>query len=106
MTRGLQISARGGSAVLSPEQKRFNTLIGQIDQARRALAAWQEQIPLYAQAYTRLIVPLAKELAAEQRSWAFALDRVLAQPGWTRAERDTLRELLCDAPWPKTTMLR
>ena len=97
MTRGLQISARAGGTALTPEQKRFNTLIGQIDQARRALATWQEQILLYAQAYTQLIVPLAKELAAEQRSWAFALDRVLAQPGWTRAERDTLRELLCDA---------
>ncbi len=97
MVQGLQISARGGAAALTPEQKRFNTLIRQIDQARRVLAAWQEQIPLYAQAYAQLIVPLAKDLAAEQRSWAFALDRVLAQPGWTRAERDTLRELLCDA---------
>lgn len=97
MTQGLQISARGGASTLTPEQRRFNTLIRQIEQERRRLAAWQEQIPLYAQAYTQLIVPLEKDLAAEQRSWAFALDQVLAQPGWTRAERDTLRELLCDA---------
>lgn len=97
MVQGLQISARAGSAALTPEQKRFNTLIRQIDQARRRLATWQEQTPLYAQAYTQLIVPLMKDLAAEQRSWAFGLDRLLAQPGWTRAERDTLRELLCDA---------
>lgn len=97
MVQELQISARAGSAALTPEQKRFNTLIRQIDQARRRLATWQEQTPLYAQAYTQLIVPLMKDLAAEQRSWAFGLDRVLTQPGWTRAERDTLRELLCDA---------
>jgi hypothetical protein len=99
MVQGLQIQiwARAGSTALTPEQKRFNTLIRQIDQARRTLAAWQEQVPLYAQAYMQLIVPLAKELAAEQRLWAFGLDRLLAQPGWTKAERDTLRELLCDA---------
>jgi len=97
MVHGLQISARAGSTALTPEQKRFNTLIRQIDQVRRTLEAWQEQTPLYAQAYSQLIVPLMKALAAEQRLWCFALDRVLAQPGWTRAERDTLRELLCDA---------
>jgi hypothetical protein len=95
MVQGLQISARAGSSALTPEQKRFNTLIRLIDQARRRLATWQEQTPLYAQAYTQLIVPLMQDLAAEQRAWAFGLDRVLAQPGWTRAERDTLRELLC-----------
>ena len=44
-----------------PEQKRFNTLIRQIDQARRTLAAWQEHTPLYAQAYAQLVVPLAKD---------------------------------------------
>jgi hypothetical protein len=97
MVQGLQISARAGSAALTPEQKRFNTLIRQIDQARRTLQAWQEQTPLYAQAYSQLIVPLAKALAAEQRLWAFGLDRALAQLGWTKAERATLREMLCDA---------
>jgi len=97
MVQGLQIYTRAGSAALTPEQKRFNTLIRQIDQARRTLAAWQEHTPLYAQAYAQLIVPLSKELADEQRLWCFELDRVLAQPGWTKAERATLCELLCDA---------
>jgi hypothetical protein len=97
MVQGLQISARAGSSTLTPEQKRFNTLIRQIDQARRTLAAWQEHTPHYAQAYAQLIVPLARELAAEQRLWCCGLDRLLDQPGWTKAEQATLRELLCDA---------
>ena len=97
MVQGLQISARAGSPALTPEQKRFNALIRQIDQARHTLAAWQEHTPLYAQAYVQLIVPLARELAVEQRSWCFGLDRLVAQPGWTQAERATLRELICDA---------
>ena len=94
MVQGLQISTRADSAALTPQQKRFNTLIRQIDEARRTLAAWHEHTPLYGQAYSRLIVPLAKELAAEQRLWCFGLDRVLAQAGWTQAERATLREML------------
>ena len=97
MVQGLQISTRTGGPALTPEQRRFNTLIRQIDQARRTLAAWQEHTLHYAQAYTRLIVPLAKELAAEQRLWCFALDRLLGQPDWSRSESATLRELLCDA---------
>lgn len=86
-----------GSAALSPEQKRFNTLIQQIEQVRQTLAAWHEHIPLYAQAHVQLVVPLVEQLEAGQREWAFALDGLLGQPGWTKAERALLRELVCDS---------
>jgi hypothetical protein len=43
MAQGLQISLSAGASALSPEQKRFNTLIRQIEQARQTLAAWHEQ---------------------------------------------------------------
>lgn len=45
----------------------------------------------------QLVVPLVEQLEADQREWAFALDGVLAQPGWAKAERALLRELLCDS---------
>lgn len=97
MAQSLQISLGTGSAALSPEQKRFNTLIRRIEQVRQTLAAWHEHIPLYAQAHVQLVVPLVEQLEAGQREWAFALDALLGQPGWTKAERALLRELVCDS---------
>jgi hypothetical protein len=38
----LQISTGEAGATLSPPQKRFNTLIRQIEQARQTLAAWHD----------------------------------------------------------------
>jgi hypothetical protein len=96
MAQGLQISLGAGASALSPEQKRFNTLIRQIEQARQTLAAWHESIPLYAQAHVQLVVPLIEQLEAGRRELAFALDRVLGQPGWTKAECALMRELVCD----------
>ncbi len=95
--QGLQISPGAAAAALTPEQKRFNTLIRQIEQARRTLAAWHDNAPLYLQAHTRLIVPLLEALAAARRQRAFTFDGLLDQPGWTKAERATLRELVCDS---------
>ena len=94
---GLQIAAGSGPSALTPEQKRFNTLIRQIEQARRTLEAWRDNVPLYLQAHTNVIAPLLESLAAARRERAFTFDRLLDQPGWTRAERATLRELVCDS---------
>ncbi len=93
----LQIIPADAARALAPEQKRFNTLIRQIEQSRKTLAAWRDNIALYAQAHAQVHEPLHQELQAEQRRWAFALDAVLARKGWTRAERETLSELICDA---------
>jgi hypothetical protein len=92
----LQISASPGGTPLRPDQKRFNTLIRQIERARAKLAAWRDAIPLYAQAHAQVIVPLARTALTVHRQWTFALDRLLDQPGWTKAERATLRELICE----------
>jgi hypothetical protein len=97
LVHGLQISADAGAPPLTPEQKRFNTLIGQIERARRTLAAWRDNVPLYARAHVQVIVPLAQTLAAARRDWTFMLDQLLNQPGWNRTEQGTLRELICDS---------
>ena len=95
--QGLQISPGTAESAQTPEQKRFNTLIRQIELARRTLAAWRDNVPLYLQAHTQRIVPLIAALAAARAERAFAFDRLLDQPGWSRAERATLRELICDS---------
>jgi hypothetical protein len=90
----LQIPPAGPGSARSPQQKRFNTLIRQIEQAREALAAWNENIPLYRQAHAQVLVPLQHELQATLRQWLFGLDALSDQQGWTKAERATLSELI------------
>lgn len=94
--RVLRIVPATDAAPLSPEQKRFNTLVRQIDDARRALVAWHDGVALHARAHARKVVPLERALADAQREWVFALDALLVQPGWSRDERATLGELIRD----------
>ena len=96
-TDALQISLNKSGPALTPPQKRFNSLIRQIAQARQTLAAWHENIAAYRQAHAQVLRPLQTELLAGRRQWVFALDALLDQRNWTRAERGTLRELVCDA---------
>ena len=96
MPRALQIS-RPTAQALSPAQKRFNALLKRIEGARAKVAAWQQNLPVYLSAHAAVVVPLAEQLASRQRDWAFLLGRQLDRPkGWTKAERETLTELLCD----------
>jgi hypothetical protein len=95
-TDALQISTGDAGPVLTPQQKRFNTLIRQIEQARQTLAAWHENIGAYRQAHAQVLLPQQTALMAARREWVFALDVLLGRPGWTKAERGTLRDLVCD----------
>ncbi|MBC7733005.1 MAG: J domain-containing protein [Bacteriovorax sp.] len=94
--QGLQISADMSGTALTPEQKRFNTLIKQTDQARQKLAAWHDSISLFGLAHAKRIAPLIDSLTAAGRDMVVLLDRLLDHLDWTKAERATLRELVCD----------
>lgn len=96
-SKGLQISSGASRPALTPEQKRFNSLIRQVEQARSVLNDWQESIPLFRQGHAQMLAPLQVSFVAARREWAFALDALLGQSGWTRAERGALRELICEA---------
>src|SRR4051812_20261734 len=96
-TDALQIFTAHAGPSLSPSQKRFNTLIRQIDQARQTLAAWQDNVAAYRQAHGEVLRPLQAELVAGHRQWVLALDTALEQTNWTKAERATLREVLCES---------
>lgn len=95
-TGALQISSLKAGAALTPQQKRFNLLIRQIEQARQSLAAWQLNTQAYRQAHDKVLRPLQAQLIAGHRQWLFALDALLDKRNWTKAERQTLRERLCD----------
>jgi hypothetical protein len=90
----LQIRPTSG-APLTPEQKRFNTLLRQIEQGRAALRAWQEAIPPFRESHHQLLGPLQEQLRAAQRAWLLALD-ASGHRGWSRADHETRSELLSD----------
>jgi hypothetical protein len=94
-SNGVRIVPQAGAAPRSPEHKRFYTLIGQIEKARKNLADWHTQSLVYRQGYSQRICPLQDKLVAGLSEWVFTLDQVLPQSWWTRSERKTLRELLC-----------
>ena len=94
---GLQISSRPSGAPLTPEHKRFNTLIRQIAQARQTHSEWQENIPLFISMYTKVVQPLRTSYFDACRKIVFALDALLDGPGWSRPERTALREILCES---------
>ncbi|HSV77863.1 MAG TPA: molecular chaperone DnaJ [Ramlibacter sp.] len=91
----LQIRPAAGGAPLTPEQKRFNTLLRQIEQARSALQAWQAAIPQFRTSYQQLLAPLHEQLRAAQRDWAFALDAAGGR-GWSRADHETRSDVLSE----------
>jgi hypothetical protein len=93
----LQISSTQAGSALTPAQKRFNTLIRQIERARQTLASWQEHITAYRQAHAEVLQPLQDKLLAGHRQWVLALDAALGQRHWTKTERATLRDVLCEA---------
>jgi hypothetical protein len=95
--QALQISPASSGPALTPSQKRFNTLLREIERARQTLAAWRENSATYRQAYAEAVQPLQEELFAGHRQWLFALDAALGQRHWSKAERGTLREVLCDS---------
>lgn len=92
----LKILASADKPLLTPAQKRFNTLLGQIERSRKTLAAWQHNIPLYQQAQVKVLQPLRTDYLACRRLWMVALAGLLAQPGWSRAERGSLQAMVCD----------
>ena len=78
----------------TPQQKRFNTLIRQIEQARDTLSAWNENVALYRQAHAQVLLPLQEDVRASLRQWLAGLDALSQQKGWTKAERGTLSALI------------
>jgi hypothetical protein len=95
-SHSLQIRPTSAKRQLTPDQKRFNTLLRQIEQARATLKVWQDAIPPYREAHHRVLAPLDEQLRSLQRQWVLALDQA-PKRGWTREDHDTVGELLSEA---------
>jgi hypothetical protein len=80
----------------TPEQERFRFLIRQIEQAQLARADCEARLLEFKQEHTTKMQPLRAEFAGVCRAQVRAMDALLDQSGWSRAERSTLREMLCE----------
>lgn len=80
---------------LTPEQQKFNKLVEKIDAARAELLAWDEATTRYAAGHVKRVLPLQREFSGCRLAVARRLDALLAEPGWTKADRQAMREVLC-----------
>jgi len=91
--------AKGKALALTPAQRRFNTLINQIDRVRRRLVAWQENIPVFRASYASELAPLQNMIWQAQRDWTVSLATLVLvdQRGFTRSQRITAKAIVCDS---------
>jgi hypothetical protein len=97
MDHALQTCPQQSSQSSAPGQRRFNTLLRQIEQAQQRLAAWQTRQGAVEHLHTMMVHPLQNQVFALQRKWVFGMDRIAHWADWTDAESDTLRQQLCQA---------
>ena len=93
------ISLTTHAQALSPEQKRFNKLTQQIEQARDKLSCWHVNLPPFVSAMRERALTLARAAQQTQTTWVHELGRLLEQKGWNKRERATMQDLLCEAAW-------
>ena len=78
----------------TPEQERFRYLLRQVEQARLAQTAGEAKALKFRQEHSEKLQPLRAEFRSVCRAQVLAMDSLLDQSGWSRAERSTLREML------------
>lgn len=94
--KAVSIAAGREQPSLSKGQKRFNTLIKQIEQKRARLAAWEAALPPYQQKYVGELLPLVDASTALQVEMVHALDRAASRKDLTKTERRTIAGLIAD----------
>lgn len=91
----LKVARRASETRSTPDQERFKFLIAQIEKIRKARADWDSTVTEFRQADARRIQPLRETLKAATRDTVLAIDRLLDQKGWSRADQADLRAILC-----------
>jgi hypothetical protein len=76
------------------EQQRFQFLIRQIGDARKAFTDLEKRIEAFRQLRVQKLQPVRASLTRALRETIFAIDRLLDQRGWSRAEQVALRDIL------------
>ncbi len=80
---------------LSPAQRKFNQLVRQIEKLRTELKDWDAAETSFVHNWALQVQPLQIELADCRYGVVLRLRQMMGEPGWTRTERQTQREMLC-----------
>ena len=84
----------GRARPLSAAQRRFNTLLKQVDALRADLDRWQSFTDVHVRRVASEMLPRAAKLREKQTALAQLLDRQYAEARLGKRNRQTLRELL------------
>lgn len=83
-----------GEAALTPQQKKFNTLIQRIADQRALLAGWGEAADAYRERHAREFMPLLASHHALNVEMAQVLDDASARKGLSKADRSALSDAI------------
>ncbi len=98
--RSISIASTGSTRVLSPGQKRFNSLILKIGVQRKLLADWNEVSPLLQRRHSAEFAPLLDGYAELNAKLVRLLDQRADAKSLNKAERRFLRQLICRLAGP------
>lgn len=94
-SRSIRIAPPTSTRVLSPGQKKFNSLIARIGVQRSLLADWNEGLPWVEQRHAREFVPLLDAYAQRNAELVRLLDQRADVKGLGKTERQFLHRLIC-----------
>ncbi|NWD47040.1 molecular chaperone DnaJ [Pseudomonas gingeri] len=89
---GLSVTPAPGKRKLPAGQKKFNTLIKDIEKKRRELEAWESNMPFYIERWSRDFKPLLDQYFQNNLELLQLLDDASERVKLSKADRQTLRE--------------
>ena len=95
-TRTISIAQPSSTRLLSPGQKKFNTLIQKIGVQRQLLTDWNEGLPLVQQRYSQEYVPLIETYGGLNADLVRLLDQRADDKALSKTDKRFLQELICD----------
>ena len=89
----VHIKTAPAQAVLSPAQKKFNTLIKKIDAQKQLLAEWQETFERCRTDAVGKLEPLKQSMREQQTAMAHLLDQQFTANKFTKTQQEKLTHL-------------
>ncbi|MDR4653146.1 MAG: molecular chaperone DnaJ [Nitrosomonas sp.] len=92
----IHIKAAPAQAVLSPAQKKFNSLIKKIDAQKQLLAEWQEMFERCRRDAVEKLAPLKQSMKEQQTAMVQLLDRQFTSNKFTQIQQEKLTHIIVE----------
>ncbi len=93
----IRIEQPAQSQPLTKEQRRFNTLIKQIDTEKQSLRQWQTFLPEFNALLSEKFVPLQATYDQRRMEWVHLLDAAYDRPDFKKGQRRKLKHLILES---------